>query len=205
MVVLTVTSPRASIHVALPVSKPIDSVSGFVESGGCVAIEAPHFSRAVNSRGIEWSVIDGFGRTLGAVTPFPATAECQEPGGDCPRLEYDIYLFQPGKASVEAVVAPTLNFVPGHGLRFAVSMDDEVPLVEEYVARPGDNNRQWAESVMDGVRKVVSVHPVAAPGRHVLKFWMIDPGIVLERVVVDMGGERPSYLGPPESLHIPAR
>jgi hypothetical protein len=39
------------------------------------------------------------------------------------------------------------------------------------------------------------------PGPHILKFWMIDPGVVLERIVVDFGGTRPSYLGPPERVH----
>jgi hypothetical protein len=34
----------------------------------------------------------------------------------------------------------------------------------------------------------------------VIKFWMVDPGVVLERIVVDMGGVHLSYLGPPESL-----
>jgi hypothetical protein len=80
-------------------------------------------------------------------------------------------------------------------------LDDEPPQVEEYVARVGEDKGGWAESVLDGLRHVVSVHKIALAGPHVLKFWMIDPGIVLERVVVDLGGVHPSYLGPPESVH----
>jgi hypothetical protein len=41
---------------------------------------------------------------------------------------------------------------------------------------------------------------VARPGTHVLKFWAVDAGVVLQKIVVDLGGERPSYLGPPESF-----
>jgi hypothetical protein len=32
-----------------------------------------------------------------------------------------------------------------------------------------------------------------------LKFWALDPGLVLQRVVIDAGGLKPGYLGPQES------
>ena len=201
---ITVTSPGgATVRIGVPISKPQAKVSGFVESGGCVAIEAPHFDRAVASGGIEWKVLDDFGPSLGAVTPFPVSAESHAAGGASPRLEYDLYLFSAGTPRIDVVVAPSLNFMPGHGLRFAVSLDDENPMVEDYVAQVGGDEGRWAESVLDGVRHVVSVHGPVEAGRHVLKFWRVDPGVVLERIVVDMGGVRPSYLGPPESLRVP--
>jgi hypothetical protein len=45
----------------------------------------------------------------------------------------------------------------------------------------------------------VSRHHLDNAGEHVLKYWLVDPGLVLQRMVVDAGGVRPSYLGPPES------
>lgn len=61
----------------------------------------------------------------------------------------------------------------------------------------------WARSVEDGVRKLSFRGSLDAPGEHVLAFWMIDPGVVLEKIVIDMGGLCPSYLGPPESPAVP--
>jgi hypothetical protein len=34
-----------------------------------------------------------------------------------------------------------------------------------------------------------------------MKYWMMDPGVVLQKIIVDCGGLRPSFLGPPESYH----
>jgi hypothetical protein len=36
-------------------------------------------------------------------------------------------------------------------------------------------------------------------GEHVLRVYMVDAGVVLDKIVVDLGGLRRSYLGPPET------
>ena len=61
------------------------------------------------------------------------------------------------------------------------------------------SQKHWEKIVSDGVARFVSEHAVDKPGPHTLKFWALDPGLVLERLVIDGGGLQPSYLGPPES------
>ena len=200
---VTVTSPHSvPILISLPVTRPPVEAKGFLEGDGYVAIEAQHFDRAVASHGVGWSVLDGFGSTLGAVTALPVLAESQSARGDSPRLEYDIFISSVSALRIDVTVAPSLNFQPGHGLRYAVSLDDELPQVDEYKAHVGDDKGRWGDSVLDGVRHCYFPHAPVTPGHHVLKFWMVDPGVVLERIVLDLGGARPSYLGPPESVRM---
>ncbi len=193
------TGERLTVQlpVSNPVAAPAAGFAGFVETDRYVAIEAPHFQRAVTDGGIEWRTLPDFGRTLGGVTAFPVTAAARQPGGDAPRLEYDLHLFTAGEVTVELHCAPSLDFQPGAGLRLAVSFDDTPPQIVKLDTWA--TLQTWERAVGDGVRRVVTKHQIAQPGRHVLKFWLVDPGVVLEKIIVDTGGVRPSYLGPPES------
>jgi Gylcosyl hydrolase family 115 C-terminal domain len=168
-----------------------------VEGNGYVSMEAVHYSHRIVGTSAQWEQVDDLGRTLSAMTLFPVNSESMLPGPGSPRLEYDMYLFHPGQVKVDAIVDPTLNFVPGRGLRYAVSFDDEKPQIIDVLA--GDNREKWETSVKDSVRIGRSTHTIAKPGYHTLKIWMVDPGIVLQKLVIDLGGVKPSYLGPPES------
>jgi hypothetical protein len=171
-------------------------VAGFVETGGMVAIEAEHYSRALAPAGREWLRVPGLGRTLSGMTTLPVDAPALAPS-DGMRLEYDVYLFDAGKVNVQATLAPTLKFRPGAGFRYAVAIDDEAPRIVDVHADA--SMKHWEKIVSDGVAQFTTAHEVKGAGRHTLKFWALDPGLVLQRVVIDAGGLRPSYLGPQES------
>jgi hypothetical protein len=188
-----------NVNVFRPQEITRESLDGFVESDGYVSIEAAHYDKKVDGPAARWEKIDDLGRTLSSMSVFPVTAESATPTQNSPRLEYKLYLFDPGAAEVEAILAPTLNFVPGRGLRYAISFDDEVPQVIDALAQ--NTAKDWETSVRDSVRKVKSTHSLAGTGYHTLKFWMVDPGVVLQKLVVNLGGVKPSYLGPPESYH----
>ena len=167
-------------------------LKGFVEADGYVSIEAEHFTRKVDSATARWEKIPDY-----AMSIFPVTAPSVNPPKDSPCLEYGMYLFDPQKVEVEAILAPTLNFVPGRGLRFAIAFDDQALQIVDALA--SNSQTDWETSVKDNVRKVRTAHTLAGTGAHTLKVWMVDPGVVLEKLVVDLGGVKPSYLGPPES------
>jgi GH35 family endo-1,4-beta-xylanase len=186
------------VHASNPREPDRDAGRGFVEGDGYVAVEADHYTSKTDAGAVGWKKLADHGRTSGAVTVFPVTAASVTPPKDSPSLEYRMYLFGGGNVEVEAVLSPTLNCVPGRGLRYAVSFDEQPPQVVDALAR--NSTSDWETAVKDGVRKVRSRHTLAdRPGWHTLRFWMVDPGVVLQRLVVDRGGVKPSYLGPPES------
>lgn len=189
-----------------PVSPKGNDVKGFIENNGYISIEAEHFSKAVNTDGITWKVIPNLGRTNSAITPFPVTSSTQEVGDNSPRLEYQFYIFNQGEIKVNLFLSPTLNFHnKPDGIRYAISIDDQLPQIVNMTNNhnPPDLNydRVWNKWVADNINVSRTVHKIDEPGGHILKFWMVDPGVVLQKIVIDSGGLKTSYLGPPESLN----
>jgi hypothetical protein len=186
-----------------------DEVEGFVEGNGCVSIEAEHYTKAVEKTPVKWLVVPNLSRTLSGVMPVPVTAGSQKPEGDSPRLEYNMYLFSSGNVKVEAYFSPTQDYIGEHGIRYAISFDDETPKMvnihEKDTVPDYKYPLTWNQAVTENIKKTVSEHVIDKPGEHVLKFWMIDPGFVLQKIVVDTGDVKPSYLGPPESFYRPAK
>jgi hypothetical protein len=174
-----------------------DTLQGFVEGNDYVSIEAEHFTGETSAGEVHWDKIPGFGETLSGMTVFPVTAPSAEPPQPAPVLEYKMYLFEGGTFNVEAILAPTLNFVPGRGLRYALSFDDQQPQMVDALEDHSEKN--WEQAVSDGVRKITSTLKLDGPGYHTLKFRMVDPGVVLEKLVISPGPRPPSYFGPPES------
>ena len=207
-VTLTVTGPNQSrVRVEARVNNPDQSPppSGFIEANGYVAIEAEHFDRMVDRPPVYWQSLPHIGRTAGGMTPFPATGPRQTLGADAARLEYDVQLWKAGKLKVWAYLSPRNNVRASDGLQYAVSLDDAEPqLVNITKALNGiPMNRSFERNTSDNVNLTSTEHEVSAPGHHVLKFWAVDPTVIVQKLVIDTGGLRASYLGPPESARNP--
>jgi hypothetical protein len=185
---------------------PRSQQAGFLEAGGYLSIGAEQFDRAVGRGGVQWRRIPRIGRTGDGMEPFPVTAARQVPSGGGPRLEYTTTLFTPGQVVVWAHVSPRNPALAHPGLQYAVSFDDAEPQVVDIIAATGSDdgtmNVQWARNTSDNVNRTATVHTVDRPGVHTLKFWMVDPTVVLQELVVDTGGLRPTLLAPPRSLRL---
>lgn len=167
----------------------------FMEDDGVIAAEAAN-ARHVGANGIEWRVIPNLGRTDSGVSAFPMTAPAQQPGQG-PMLEFAVQLLAPGEFEVQTILSPTLDYRGKGGHRFAVSVDDDAPQILN--VNGNITERQWEEAVAQNAWIKTSKHRVTAPGAHTVKIWLIDPGLVFQRIHVVRPGARLGYLGPPES------
>ncbi len=210
---IIITEGKSTYTVKVPVYNPAElrpeQLAGkFVESNGVVSMEAQHFSSKVDKPGAAWQVIPGLGRTGDAVGVFPTTApsvDVARAATDAPALNYDFYLFRPGNVTIHYNLIPTQPLQYNVGLRFAVSVDDAPPqLVDIKAGTAGEvgsnGTATWQHNVLDNTTTTTTQHSITAAGAHTLKIYMVDPGVLLEKIVIDNGGLRPSYLGPPETL-----
>jgi hypothetical protein len=161
-----------------------------------VSVEAEHFSRNIAREGAQWQTIAGLGREADAMAVYPTTTASAPAQG--PELDYDFDGLPGGKLLVTVYAIPTHRIDAGRGLRYAVAIDDETPKVIDFDAAAGDNNRVWSENVIRNAVVTTTEHAVAGSGKHTLRVFMVDPGVVLEKFVVSDGPLPESELGPPE-------
>jgi len=178
---------------------PNEKGNAFFETEGYVSIEADHFTNAINTNGITWKILPDHGRTGNAVTTFPVTSTTQKLTAASPHLEYVFYTYSADTFKLNAYFSPSLNFHNTEtGLQYAVSIDDELPQITG-INKEDNNVGTWGRWVANNIIIKTTSHKISKPGRHVVKYWVIDPGVVLQKIVIDFGGVKPSYLGPPET------
>lgn len=170
----------------------------FVEKDRYVSMDASHYSKAIGSSAVSWKTIRDVGKEGDGITTFPVTASSQL-SSSSPHAEYDFYTYSKDSLKLLTYFSPTLNFENApNGLQFAVSIDNETPQIVSL--NKEDNTGVWNAWVANNIIIKTTKHFISQPGKHTVKYWMIDPGIVLQKLVVDFGGLKPSYLGPQETI-----
>ena len=183
------------------------SVKAFGGLTGSVTIAAEDATANIAAGKTRWERIPDYGRGKAGLTIFPVTAPSIVPHGKAPHLEYPVLIPEKGEIHVDLRTGPSLNIQPDRGVRIAVSFDDEKPQVLDAFADQRSTHdqhgspaiRNWDRWVSDNSRTLGSTHRITKPGVHTLKVWMVDPGVVLESIVVHLDEAKPSYFGPPVS------
>ena len=172
----------------------------FYEKEGYVSFNAANYTNEKDASNIKWKIIPNIGKDGDGITIFPVTASTQTISANTPHLEYEFYTYDTGAFKLDAYLSPTLNF-PGDstGLQCAVSIDNETPQV---ISINKDENKPgaWDEWVANNIIIKTTEHSIKKDGKHTIKYWMISPAVILQKIVLDFGGLEPTYLGPQETL-----
>ncbi|MBO4612973.1 MAG: glycosyl hydrolase 115 family protein [Bacteroidaceae bacterium] len=166
----------------------------FAAGNGYVSMEAEHYYRAEASEGTQWSVYPYYGRTRSAVALTPYT----QPVGDA-SLTYRFSLPEgTQKVKVHIIVKSTLDFLNVGGHECTVSLDGGPAKTVNFNKTLLDQAPYMYEEYYPTVaRRVIEKEvelPVGKNGIHELTLRPRHPGIVFEKLVVDFGGYKPSYL-----------
>lgn len=189
------TPYTVNLNLFNPTKPSLASVKGFVESNGYISIEAEHYSRKTDQKHASWNVLEGLGRTGNSITILPTNVpshvKIEEIISQSPALEYDLYTFSKGEATIDFNCIPSNPINADYQLRLAMAVDNDPPVIVSH---------RVSRSVMDNLMKLQGKLNLKKEGQHTLKIWMVDPGLTIDKIIIDTGGVKGSYLGPPESI-----
>jgi hypothetical protein len=176
-------------------SAPADGTSSKDEQAGgaYVSLAAGHAIRTAAGSGTVWKRIPGFGRSGEPISLLPSTATVP----DTAALEYEFMAAKDGPVKVMVYCIPTQPLYPPLRLRYSVGLDSVEPKVVNIAT--SESSKQWGTNVIRAAALGMTEHVLSGPGKHTLKLKPLDAGLVFDKLVIDLGGLQPTYLGPPES------
>jgi hypothetical protein len=169
-----------------------------------LSIEANHYATATDAKEARWTAVPGLGRTGTAMILLPHTADASTA-----QISYRMKLPDGvDSVRVHVVTNSTLAFLRTEGHRYELALSGRTasaPVEVNYNGRYNEDN-QWEmyDVVATRVIETVTTLPVrslapAADGTYTLSVRPLDPGIVLENIVVDWGGYERQHLFGAES------
>ena len=176
-----------------------DAGQPFIETDGIVSFDASDAHQVNNTDEITWRVIPHLGRTGDSITMFPVTSTPQVPRApSSPSLEYNVYVTEPGTYTADVTLAPSLDFRGQGGLKYAISVNDEVPQIVNI--NEDTSQGAWETSVADYAHVRRTEHAISKAGLQRVRLWMVDPAVVFQHVTLARGPVPDSYLGSPPSM-----
>ena len=181
----------------------------FAVLAGPIAFNADAAMRNIAVGDVHWEKLPDYGREESAMTIFPVTALSIEQVADAPRLEYDVYFAHAGAYHVDLITNPTLNMYPGRGLAVEASIDGKEKQRLDAFATPdrpasgSDIPRSFrmggapASGPQVNARVMQFTVNIDKPGKHTLQLSMVDPTLVVEKIVVRDEPMPYSFFGPP--------
>ena len=193
--------PKDTCPKVMRIENAEDKVGGYVfkPSAGFVAMDAEHYFTVKNPQDAQWTLIPYMGRTRSGISIQPYSANVA--GGS---VTYSFDLPEGvDEVEVRVITASTLAFQRKEGHRYTVGLEGkeavEVNFNGELNEEPENVYRIMYPTVARRVIEKTVKLKIDKAGTQSLVISPLDPGVVLQKIVVDFGGYQPSYLFGKES------
>jgi len=151
-----------------------------------VTIDAAAFTRQTSGSSLKWQAIDGLGWSARALSVLPAIPSSQwnlENVKSAPCLEYDFTLSSAIEPTIRIHALPTMRLVLDGKLRISAAIDDQPPAA---INIPGGTASELDKFRSPGViagrvTMLLSFGRLEA-GKHTLRIYALDPGVVLDQI-----------------------
>lgn len=195
------------VHIDANVQDVNFPAGTFVQTGNYISMEAPHF---VRSSGFD--VLDGYGKTLGAVKAKDITATFNPDSNDSPFVEYAFALSEDyvsrtgGLLAFDFYLNPSNPAYKDNLLQFVAEVNG-VRILKDAVDSEkfavGDNQFPWGTDIPNNIR-ISTVYAECHAGLNSVKLRPVTPNIVLEKIVIHEANKPmpASHLGALESYRI---
>jgi hypothetical protein len=181
----------------------LSGYNGFIEDNGFVSMHATHFTSQRSNSINQWKLVDGLGYTGNALQALPVSVKSKLlTNPDSVKrsnafVEYDFYTFSSATPSVSVFTLPTHPINNNYSVRYAVSIDDgQVKVVD---TRTFGRSEEWKQNVLRNRAERKIEMPFLKAGKHGLKIYCIDPGVILDEIRIDLGGLKKAYSSIPET------
>ena len=184
-------------EVAEPAEGPV-----FSAKDGYISIEAEHTWARQDASAAKWTVIPYMGRTLSGIALMPYTVAT-----DNALLEYRFTIpsdeiiklnAQSLKLKVHVITKSTLDFLDKGGLVYDVALDGGQPVSVNFNSnlneKPENIYSIYYPTVASRVVEKEVELPIGEGDVHTLTIHPLDPGIVFEKIVIDLGGYQRQFL-----------
>ena len=188
------------IEVPAPAQGPV-----FSPSNGYISIEAEHTFSRTDAPAAQWTVIPFMGRTRSAIALMPYTVPTANAQLEyCFKISPSTFHIPHSTIKIHVVTKSTLDFLDKGGLVYDVSLDGSEPVSVNFNSRLNEKPENiytiyYPTIARRVVEKEVELPLDASREVHTLTLHPQDPGIVFEKIVIDLGGYHPQYLFGTES------
>jgi len=179
----------------------LKNFNGFVENNGLISIYASHYTKINNAGKNYWKLVNDLGPAGTAMETVIQNTDHKSIDTvnykNNASMEYNFYTLKADTAEIKIYTLPTHPLNKNFGMRYAVSVDNGPVTVLNY--KTIGRTEEWKQNVLSNAALRSVKIPVLNKGKHVLKIYLIDPYVILDRIVIGMGALKPYYGLLPES------